>query len=358
MRKLQSYDEILAAMQARYRELSGFDADNASDIGIRLRVLAEQVHRALGEIGELNRQVFVQTSTGEHLELHAETRGISRKNALAAEGTLRFWRETPAQSDIAIAQGVLCATRPEPQLQFETTGTAVLPAGAKSVDVPARAVEPGVSGNVAPGSVCLMVTPAPGISGVGNPEGFSGGVDAESDDALRERLLRSFSSISNGTNSAFYYDLAMQHEGVASANVLPRHRGRGTVDVVVACRNPADEAGIVAALQADMQARKEINVDVQVYGAVRDRTAVSVEVSVEDGYDADAVLAACGDCVADYIGGLGVGGALLLAKLGGALLGVDGVYNYRILAPAADAVPVSSHVVEAGNVTVKRMAVG
>lgn len=355
---MQSYEEILSLMAARYRELAGFEADSATDIGIRLRVLAQQIHQLLGELEELGVQVFPQTSTGRYLELHAETRGIARKRALPAQGVLRFWRESPAQSDIPIAKGILCATRPDPQVQFETTDTAVLPAGALEVSVPAAAVDAGAQGNVAPGSVCLMVTPAPGISGVGNSEPFAGGVDAEGDDALRARLLRSFSSISNGTNCAFYYDLAMGHEGVASANVLPRHRGRGTVDVVVACHSSAAADEIAAALERDLQHRKEINVDVRVRAAERDITSLAAEISVRDGYDADAVLQACRERIADFVRALGVGAPLLLAQLGGALLEVDGVYNYRLLRPAQDAAPQSDHVVEPGEISVTRMAVG
>jgi len=355
---MQTYEEILASMQERYKTLSGFDADSASDIGIRLKVLAQMVYQASRSTEELRRQVFVQTSTGDYLEMHAETRGLARKNALPAQGVLRFWRETPAPGDIIIAKGVLCATRPDPQVQFETAEAAVLPAGAQGIEVAAHAAEAGALGNVAPGAVCLMVTPAPGISGVSNTAGFAGGVDAESDDALRNRLLQSFSNISNGTNCAFYYDLAMQDEGVASANVLPRQRGRGTVDVVVSCHNRGDEAEIVAGLQEAMQARKEINVDVLVQGAQRDVINIEAEISVSDGYDAQVVLAACEERISGYISALGVGGALLLAQLGSALLGVDGVYNYRLNAPDDDVIPLSSHVVEAGAVQVKRMAVG
>ena len=353
-----TYEEILETMQQRYRALSGIDADSASDIGIRMKVLAHQIHQLLERMDRLQAQVFVQTSTGNYLEMHAQTRGIARKAALPSEGVLRFYRETPAQNDIPIAKGVLLATRPEPQLQFETTQAAVLPAGNQEVLVPARAVDLGAQGNVATGSICLMVTPAPGISGVNNPAPFSGGVDAESDDALRERLLDSFSNISNGTNRAFYYDLAMQYEGVASVNVLPRQRGRGTVDVVVSCHNPAAEDAIVDSMRGEIQSRKEINVDVLVEKAVRDITGIRAEISILDGYDADVVLAACRDNIAAHIDSLAVGDSLLCSRLGSALMNVDGVYNYRIQEPAADAHPPANHVVRAGEILLSRMAVG
>lgn len=353
-----SYEEILTAMQERYRTLSGFDADGASDIGIRLKVLAQQVAALYERLEALRAQVFPQTSSGECLELHAQTRGLVRKAAQGAQGVLRFSREIAAGNDIKIGAGVICSTRPDPQVQFETTADGVLRAGKLYVDIPARAVEPGTIGNVAAGAVCLMVSAAAGISSVVNPAAFSGGVDGESDEALKNRLLQSYENISNGTNCAFYYDLAMQNEGVSSASVLPRKRGRGTVDVVVACSSPAAQADILAALQDDLNVRKEINVDVQVRAAMPDQLHIGLEVASREGFDYEIVAAKCREKVTACINGLGVGKPLLLAQLGGALLEVEGVYNYRVITPASDLLTASDHVLRAGAVSISRMAVG
>ena len=40
---MDSYQEILDRMKEKYKELSGYDADGASDIGIRMQVLAGEV---------------------------------------------------------------------------------------------------------------------------------------------------------------------------------------------------------------------------------------------------------------------------------------------------------------------------
>lgn len=353
-----TYDEILETMRARYRELAGFDADDASDIGIRLKVLAAQVYGLARRVEALAGEVFPQTSTGARLDMHAETRGLARKPAQRAQGSLRFTRETPAQSDVEIAAGVLCATRPDPQICFETLAAGVLRAGETSVEIPAQAAEAGALGNVAAGSVQVIVTGAPGISGVLNAGAFTGGADEENDEALRARLLLSYQQISNGANSAFYYDIAMQSDGVASANVLPRRRGRGTVDVVVACRGERASEEVVAELQARMQARKEINVDVVVREAEPLRVNVEAEIAVARDADADTVLAACGALAGEYVASLGVGASLLRAQLTGALLACEGVYNVRVISPAADVVPQGGQLVTADSVRMQRMAVG
>lgn len=352
---MKVYEEILSLMQQRYEELAGFPADDASDIGIRLKVLAQQVYELGGEAEWLRQQVFPQTSTGVYLDMHAETRGLVRKAAQPAQGTLRFSRQSAAANDMVIPAGVLCSTRPDPQVQFETAQSATLPAGQTALDVPARAVDAGRAGNVAAGSVCLMITPAPGFTSVTNPAAFAGGVDEESDEHLRARLLTSYRNISNGTNSAFYYDLAMKQEGVLSANVLPRWRGRGTVDVVLGCASEEGRDAIAAALQQELGERKEINVDVTVRPAVSHPTDVTVEIAPREGCDFPLLAEACKQALLSHIEGLGVGAPLLLAQAGRELLGVEGVYNYRILAPSADAFPASDHIITPGALSVLRM---
>lgn len=345
-------------MRARYRELSGFDADAASDIGIRLRVLAAETVAMYEKIEELRAETFPQTSTGKYLELHAETRAITRKPAVAAAGTLKFSRETPSYSDILIPAGILCSTRPTPQLLFETSQAVVLAAGETEIEVEAVAVDPGSNGNIAAGAVCTMISSATGITGVTNSEAFSGGVDEESDKALRGRLLSAYQNISNGTNSAFYYDLAMSREGVLSANILPRRRGRGTVDVVVTTLSAEAQADAAAGLQEELNRRKEINVDVQVLTAIREYLAISADIAVKDGYRFELVAESCKEVIANHLDRLGVGESLLLAAIGSRLLAVDGVYNYRILSPVKDIFPASDQVLRAGNIEINRLAVG
>lgn len=345
-------------MRARYRELAGFDADAASDIGIRLRVLAAESAALYKKIEELRAETFPQTSTGKYLELHAQTRAITRKPAVAATGTLKFSRETPAYSDILIPSGILCSTRPDPQLYFETVSDAVLAAGETEVEIDACAADAGSSGNVAPDAVCTLISPATGITAVTNASAFSGGVDEESDDALRNRLLSAYQNVSNGTNGAFYYDLAMSRESVLSANVLPRRRGRGTVDVVVTTLSPETQDEVVSSLQEELNKRKEINVDVKVLAATRENTVITAEIAVKDGYRFDIVSQSCKDIITEHLNNLGVGKALLLAAVGSRLLSVDGVYNYSIMTPSKDIIPASDSVLRAGNIAVNRMAVG
>ena len=172
---------------------------------------------------------------------------------------------------------------------------------------------------------------------------------------LRARLLSSFANISNSTNRAFYFDAAMSHDDVVSANVLARARGRGTVDVVITCHSPEQEAGAVRYLQEHLEVEKEINVDVAVYPAVRSAVNIRVEIDVSSGVDFGQAAAACTASIRGCLSALKVGAPLLLSRLGRELLEVEGVRNYRILSPVGDIAPAAAHVIRPGNVQVERM---
>ena len=117
--------EFLQKMQSRYEELTGMKADDASDIGVRLKILAEQLAMLKGQLEEVKRQTFAQTACGEALERHAAARGLSRKPASFARGEVVFSRTVPAAEDIVIPKGTPL-TGGSGQLRFVTVQEAVL----------------------------------------------------------------------------------------------------------------------------------------------------------------------------------------------------------------------------------------
>ena len=69
-------------MRETFSDKAGFSPDDASDIGIRLKVLAGEIYSACSQAEFLKRQAFPQTAEGDFLDLHARQRGISRKPAI------------------------------------------------------------------------------------------------------------------------------------------------------------------------------------------------------------------------------------------------------------------------------------
>lgn len=321
------YAEILARMQEKYRELAGGEADDASDIGIRLKVLAGEAARLAQRLENLEKQAFPQTADGEALTLQAQQRGIERKEAVKASGSLRFGRDAPLWYDSPIPAGTVCAA-PGGEIRFVTTEDAVLKTGSYEVDVPACAETGGRSGNAFAESITVLVTPPEGILTVVNPLPFTGGMDAESDEELRQRLLLSYRNIPNGTNAAFYREQALKVPEIRSVSVIPCENGLGTVGIYCAASGSAPSEEVLDALAATLDELREITVQVSVQPCELVEVDLFVTVTTGDGYTAQQVKESCEEALRSYFASLPIGQAVLLAAAGDALYHTDGVSNY------------------------------
>lgn len=331
---MRSLEEIYQAMRADFSARTGMEAEEGCDLAARLYAAAAQVY-ALYVQGEwVTRQAFPQTAEGEYLDRHARLRGIHRKQAVEAVGRLRFWAGDAAQEARTIPAGTVCMTTG--LVRFETTEDGVLPAGELSVLIPARALAAGTAGNAAAGTVTVMAVAPAGIARCSNPEPFSGGVDAEGDEALRERVLDTFLRLPNGVNAAFYQREALAFDQVAAAAVIPRPRGIGTVDIVAATQAGVPEEALLKELQEYFQSRREIAVEVRVRGPVLQEIDVALSVTAEAGRDRAAVQAAVEQTVRAWFNGERLGRDVLRAQLGDLVFHCGGVANYQITAPAAD----------------------
>lgn len=325
---METYETILARMKSKFSSLAGFEADDASDIGIRLKVLAGEIYSLCNAMDWLKRQAFPQTAQGEQLDIHAVQRGLKRKQAVAAAGTLTFSRKTALWYDLQIPTGTVCSTIGDNPVRFITTQAAVLKTQQLSVTVPAQAQEGGRNGNAAVNTVTGMVTPPAGIETVANSVPFTGGADGETDDELRARLLQSYAAISNGTNAQFYREYALKHEGIQSVTVKPRAEGSGTVALYLAAKSAAPGAAVISQIQTELNRLREINVDIKVYPATIVELQILVYIKPENNCTIDAAKQAAIAAVQDYFSTLSVGEPVILARVGKAILNTGMVKNY------------------------------
>lgn len=325
---METYEAILTRMKEKFCGLAGFEADDASDIGIRLKVLAGEIFSLGAGMDWLKRAAFPRTAQGEQLELHAQERGLTRKQAVAAGGSLDFSRKTPLWYDVQIPAGTVCSVSGDNAVRYVTTQPAVLKTQTLSVTVPAQAQQGGKSGNAAVGAVNVLVTPPMGIETVTNSVPFSGGADGESDDELRARLLQSYAAISNGTNAQFYREYALKHDGIQSVTVKPRAQGSGTVALYLAAKGAVPESTVISQIQDELNRLREINVDVKVYPAILKEVPIDVFVMPADSCTFAAAQKETDSAVRDYFNTLSVGQPVVLARLGKAILDTGMVKNY------------------------------
>lgn len=303
-------------------------------MSLRLYAVACEVYALETQADFVSRQSFPQTASREHLDYHAEVRGLSRGVAEKAKGTLRFAASEARETDLTISKGVSCVT--QTGLEFVTTEQGVIPAGETWCEVSAEASEEGASGNSPAGSVCYFKLAPVGVTAVTNIAAFTGGCDAEGDDSLRARVLSSYKLLPNGANAAYYVSRVLDVDGVAAVCVLPKERGVGTVDVVFSCEGGVPGGELIESVFGMLQTEREICVDVLVRAPETRSVDVSIYVAVEDEYDFNTVADAVKTAISSLFGGERLGKSVYRAAIAAAAFSVPGVKNCVVSVPSTD----------------------
>ena len=350
---MKEWTEIYEQMRGTFAQRAGFVPSEGCDSAVRLYALAAELQSLLMQADWVLDQSFPQTAQGMYLDYHAETRGITRAAAEKAAGTLRFAAADKVTAACPIEKGTVCMTAEG--VRFETTEDATIAVGSQWADVPAQAVEAGAGGNVIAGTVTLLSAMPVGVVQCTNPAAFSGGCDAESDEALRGRVLASYQRLPNGANAAYYEQEAMRYPGVAAAKAVGRARGIGTVNVVIATHAGVPDAALLAAVETDLQKKREIAVDVKVLAPAVETVAVTAALKAAPGYTfAEAKAGAQSALEALFTGEL-LGKSVTTARLLTLLCGVEGVENVHLTAPAADVAVGSTELPMLGTVTISEL---
>lgn len=331
---MKELSEIYQGMLSVFEEKTGLAMTDTADLAVRLYAAAAQIQSLYVYADWALNQSFPQTATGRYLDYHGQLRGIGRKEGQKAVGLLRFRIDTALEADLPIAAGTVCTT---PSLvRFVTTEAGTIPAGSLYADVSAEAEAVGASGNAAAQTVIWMTKAPTGVAGVTNPAAFAGGSDAESDEALRGRILDSFIRLPNGANAAFYELRALSHQGAEAVQVIPRYQGIGTVAVVVAGKEgPADET-LLQEIREDLEAVREIAVDVTVMAPQTRTVNVTGTLSPLPGVTFQEAKLAAETALRAYFTGALLGEPVYRARLGQLLLETGKIDNYSLSVPGTD----------------------
>lgn len=353
---MKAYEDILGEMEEAYERESGHRAEDVSDTGLRIRVLAGELYRLHAKLAWLERQAFPHTATGEWLGRHGSQRGVERKKAAHASGVLTFSRYLPLSFDIVIPKGTVCALPGDKPIEYETTKDVTLPAGELNADVPASAVIGGADGNAAAGTINTMTTPTSGMNYVTNRAAFTGGRDAEADEEYRARVIAAYANTSNGTNAAYYRDIALKVDGVSAAGVVPRADGAGTVGVYIWGENAAPEDSTVAAVKKELERRREIGVEVSVQAATQKSIDVGIRCRLSSGADFNMAAESIKQAVKNYFAGLTVGSAVYLAEISRAALNAAPIVKLEFFPSTRDVSASQSVIPVLGTVTVEELS--
>lgn len=213
-------DDVVAA-------LSGATQIGNSVLRVMSDSMAGLAHLALRYLDWLARQLLPDTAEVEWLDRHANiwlvnsdgTKG--RKSATLAVGLVNMTGVAGTNVPIAtVLSGI--------DVEYETTQAIVIGSGATQVSI--RALDGGVIGNREEGEVLDLVSPIAGLDSEATIIELDGGVDTESDDLLRERILLRIQNPPMGGDVADYVQWALAVPGVTRAWAASEI-GAGTITV-------------------------------------------------------------------------------------------------------------------------------
>ena len=269
------------------------------------------------------------TSTGADLDSWVGDFSLARLPAVAAAGRVtlsRFVALTPASVLPGLAvrtadgtQSFRVLAEPTNAAWQTATGTYVLAAGVVSIDVPIQAVVPGAAGNVQPGAITLIAAAVPGVDTALNSAPLAGGVDAETDAALRARFQTYLMSLSRATPLAIGAAIGAIRQGLTwtiAENVATDGTSRpGSFVVTLDDGTGRPLPSVLRLAAAAIEATRPVGTtfSVQPPGIV----AVTIELSVIVGAGSShaSVAGNVAQALTDFVDSLPVGSLLSCSRL-------------------------------------------
>lgn len=249
----RNFDTILTDLMYNLRNKNSrlTDMNPGSIIRTILEVMAIAFDESYYFAEQIRSIVSITTATGEYLDLGVAERGLTRKPGEYATGEIIASRSTPAPFSQLIPAGTLFETE-DKSVKLKTTEDATLMVSETSVILSVEAVYSGRAGNLQEGTVLKQVGVAVNLLeeiDVAAP-GLSGGVDTESDDALRTRYFLEVLKQAQDGNEAQYQKWAREYEGIGRAKVFRLWNGPNTVKVsILNSSNTVANQALVSAFQ-------------------------------------------------------------------------------------------------------------
>jgi uncharacterized phage protein gp47/JayE len=269
------------------------------------------------------------TSNGADADSFGADFGFSRLAAVPAQGSVTFSRYGAGIT--ALIPAGLIVTTADGTSQFavvsDTTNSAWstaqsgygLGAGVASVTVPVAATVAGAAGNILPGTIALIASALPGVDTVTNPNGLTGGLDAETDAAFRQRFQSFIDSRTRATIQAVTYAAYSVKQGLSctvrenadiNGNYLPGHF---VVTVDDGSGNPSTP--LLSAVQTAVEAVRPLGSTFAIQPPSVISANIALTLTIASGADNAAVIAAVNATIASYVNTLAVGGTLPYTRL-------------------------------------------
>lgn len=322
------------------------DALRRSDAQVLARTLSGTAYGLYGYLDWIVDQILPDRADEETLERVAALRlNQPRKTAQPAEGSVSFTAAAGAVLDVDV---VLQASDGR---TYKVTDGVTTEGGLNTTTI--EAVDAGALGNADAGLVLTLVQPVPGVANAFTvlAPGLAGGIEKESVESLRARVVRSYRVIPHGGSADDYETWALEVPGVTRAWCRRNYMGPGTVGLFVMRDGdvePVPNPAQLEEIKAHIEPLRPVTAELYVLAPVEEPVMYSIHAVP----DTTAVRAAIQAQLIDlHDREAGLGETLLLTHIAEAISSASGETDHDLIAPSADVVPASNQLLMFGGIT-------
>lgn len=310
------------------------------------------------------------TSNGPDLDSWIADFSFSRLPSSPAAGQAVFSRFTPTLPAL-IPAGTTIRTADGSQTFFVPTDISnpawnaaqsgyVIGAGISGIMLPITANAPGASGNVQTASITLLASAIAGVDIVTNPAPLAGGLDAETDAAVRQRFASFLASRARATPLAIGHAILSVRQGLSytlQENVAPDGSTRMGNFVVTADDGSGTPSSVLLnQIATAIEAMRPIGSVYTVQAPTVIIANISLAIATAPGSSHVVVASAVAQAITAAINALPIGGPLPWSRLTQLAYAADpavtNVTTILLNTATADLVPQQNGLVKAGTVQV------
>ena len=310
------------------------------------------------------------TSSGPDLDSWMADFTLTRLPASQAAGQASFSRFTPSQSSLVPAntqirtadgsQSFVVTIDPTNAAWNAAQNGYLLGQGVASLTVPIQAVTPGSAGNVQAGAITLIAAAIAGVDSVTNTAPLAGGLDAETDAALRTRFGSFLASRTRATPLAVGNAILSTRQGLAytlQENMAPDGSYRpGSFVVTVDDGSGTPSATLLTSVATAVEAVRPLGSLYAIQAPTLIQANVSLSITTAAGASHTNVSAACVQSITSAINTLPIGSPLPLTRLAQLAYSTDpsvtNVSSTQLNGGTADLIPSPSGLIKAGTIQV------
>jgi uncharacterized phage protein gp47/JayE len=311
-----------------------------SDLSVFIRVIAGVSHSIYAALDYYKNQLFSDSAETAYLERRASIFNLTRKTATKATGEVKF---NYYNDVVDVPVGTLLQS--QSGIQYQTTSSPNSE-GITSV----KAILSGKAYNLNKGNTLDLVNSLKGVANAIVHSDIAGGIDAETDDELRQRILFRTQEPPRQGTKADYIAWAKEVTGVGFAWCFPKELGVGTVTVRFLCNDYSmPDTALINKVQKHLESKASVLAAIYAVAPVEQKINFKLKITPSTLAVRNAAVEAIHNL---FKSEAEPGGTIYLSHIHLALSSVADEIDHTIIEPATDVVAQSnSYLPTVGDIT-------